>query len=95
MKSKLEKVWKRSGDWGVWSFPKRNRILLWNDAAKKYWFYDIRDNPKGDRLDAALQGLEKRNREINYWRWICIVLSSLLGITLALLLLSSLNILNA
>tara|TARA_Y100000310_G_scaffold126597_1_gene125465 strand:- start:504 stop:791 length:288 start_codon:yes stop_codon:yes gene_type:complete len=94
MESKYVKCWNQHGNWGIWSFPKRNRVLLWNDNSKKYAFYEMAPEviEKNKRKAATADELSKRNGELANLRLMAWGLAAALGISLAVILL---NILNA
>ena len=87
MESKYTKCWNQHGNWGIWEFPKHNRVLLWNDDKKEYQYYDMAAATidKKKRQDAAIRSLDSRNRQINNLRTIAWGLASALGIALGII----------
>ncbi len=87
MESKYTKCWHRHGNWGIWEFPKHNRVLLWNDNKKEYQYYDTAPATisKKERQKAALESLATRDRQIDNLRVITWALAAALGVTLGLI----------
>jgi len=75
----------RNRAWTVFSFPKRNRSIVWDEENKNYDIYE--GLPKQDII--PLRGLKEpkqiRDQDYKHWKVLCYILGSALGVSLALI----------
>ena len=84
--------------WTIFSFPKRNRSIVWDDTNKTYEIYKGVAKPKDDDVATFTdeKTMELRNfktpdhikqQDNSHWIALCWILSGALGMTLAILIL--------
>ena len=83
MKSKSNKVfWDDS--WLVWSFPKRDKTIVYNAKTKKYNFYNGIPKEKETLKEVILKNKQTQSQS-DTWRRTCMYLAAALGISLGII----------
>jgi len=75
----------RDRAWTIFSFPKRNRSIVWDEENKNYDIYE--GLPKQDKIPLRDFKESKQIRDYDYkhWKIVCCILGGALGASLALL----------
>ena len=84
MKNNKTKIFRKS-PWTIMSFPRQDCSIIYDDEKKDYDIYEGLAHKKQKPVN-VLNKVKKPTKEIDYWFYMCLLVSSILSMIIATLL---------